>query len=71
MYNLINNKTITDDIIKALSKNNFIMEYYLILINKATQIIQKWFKRKLLSPYTKIGKRYLDLKFNTFKLLNN
>ena len=23
------------------------------------------------SPYTKIGKRYLDLKFNTFKLLNN
>ena len=71
VYNLINDKTITDDIIKALSKNNFIMEYYLILIDKAAQIIQKWFKRKLLSPYTAIGKRYLDLKFNTFKLLNN
>ena len=70
VYNLISNNTLTQEIVNILSKNIFIMEYYLILIEQATLIIQKWFRKILLSPYTKLGKRFLELKYDTFKLLN-
>ena len=44
------------------------MEYYIILMDLASRIIQTWFRKKLYSPYTSVGKRYMEYKYN---LINN
>ena len=69
VLNLISNKTITENIVKILSKNVFIMEYYIILMDLASRIIQTWFRKKLYSPYTRVGKRYMEYKYNLFKTI--
>ena len=53
-----------------ISFDSYVFEYYIVKLNYFALIIQNWWKDHLLNPYTDLGKKFLNNKFNKINKYN-
>ena len=47
-----------------ISFDSYVFEYYIVKLDYFALIIQNWWRELLLNPYTDLGKKFINNKFN-------